>query len=108
LEIWEYSAFPAAGVYACLVTLKGERYPAVTNIGIRPTFDEDLSAPIIEAHLLDFKGDLYGVQLDMQFVARLRGEQRFEGPQALQKQIDHDIARARQVLAKEDQDGATA
>jgi riboflavin kinase/FMN adenylyltransferase len=108
LEIWEYSAFPAAGVYACLVDVKGERFQAVTNIGIRPTFDDDLSSPVIETHLLDFEGDLYEAQMDMQFVDRLRGEKRFEGPQALQKQIDQDIARARQILAKEDQDDATA
>lgn len=108
MEIWEYSAYPAAGVYACLVDVRGERYQAVTNIGIRPTFDEDLNAPVIEAHLLDFEGDLYNQQIDMSFVERLRGEQRFAGPQALQQQIDRDIATARQILAKEDQDGAKA
>jgi riboflavin kinase/FMN adenylyltransferase len=102
LEIWEYSAYPAAGVYACLVELNGERWPAVTNIGLRPTFNEDLISAVIETHLLDFEGDLYERSLDLYFIDRLRGEKKFAGPQELQRQIDVDIQRARQIIAEEE------
>ena len=105
LDIWEHSAFPAAGVYACLAELEGRQVKAVTNIGMRPTFDEDLVSPVIETHLLDFDGDLYEQRLELSFIDRLRGEKKFAGPQELQRQIDADIQRARQILAKEVHDG---
>jgi riboflavin kinase/FMN adenylyltransferase len=106
LEIWEYSAYPAAGVYACRADVNGEPLPAVTNIGMRPTFNEGLSSPVIETHLLDFEGDLYGKPLDLFFIDRLRGEKKFAGPQELQRQIDSDIQWARQILAEEEQHGS--
>jgi riboflavin kinase/FMN adenylyltransferase len=105
LEIWEYNAFPAAGVYACLATVEGAQVRAVTNIGLRPTFDEELIAPVIEAHLLDFEGDLYEKRMDLYFVERLRGEQKFSGSEELKKQIETDIRRARQILTEEVRDG---
>ena len=66
------------------------------NIGVRPTFDARQLT--IEAHLLDYSGDLYGTELSLHFVARLRGEERFSGPQALKAQIAQDITAAREVL----------
>jgi riboflavin kinase/FMN adenylyltransferase len=91
---------PANGVYVARVRLPGEaaaRHPAVVNIGVRPTFGEGHAA-LIEAHLLDATLDLYGLPLGVEFVARLRGEQRFSGVEALVAQIRADAQRARELL----------
>ncbi len=72
------------------------RLPAVTNIGVRPTFGGETLT--LEAHLLDFQGDLYGVQLAVELQHRLREERRFADPKELVSQIRSDIARARDLL----------
>lgn len=100
---------PPTGVYACRARrhtrsgpLEGTDagMPAVTNIGYRPTVDgQPGPAPVVEVHLLDFAGDLYGELLEVDFVAHLRGEQRFAGLEALSAQITRDIETARSVLA---------
>lgn len=88
---------PGAGVYACRVRLAdGASRPAVANLGRRPTFGG--GGPTLEAHLLDFKGDLYGHRLRVAFVERLREERRFPAPDALVAQIRADVAEARRVL----------
>ncbi len=89
-------ALPADGVYAGWALLEGDRHAAVVNVGRRPTFDHGELR--LEAHLLDWQGDLYGRELALDFVARLRGERRFDGPAALVAQIGHDADRARQLL----------
>jgi len=91
-------ALPLRGVYAagCRVA-SGEWVPAVVNIGRRPTFGGRVVS--VEAHLIDFERDLYGTDLRIEFVARLREEQRFEGPEALVAQIREDVLRARAVMA---------
>ena len=89
---------PACGVYAVWARLADRRYPAALNLGIRPTVDAGAGAVSIEAHLLDFDGDLYGRTLTVEFVARLRDEQRFDGLPALQRQIAADVTAARAVL----------
>jgi riboflavin kinase/FMN adenylyltransferase len=67
----------------------------VTNVGIRPTFDEALPRPVVEAHLLDWDGDLYDQTIGLAFVARLREERRFPNKEALVEQIQQDIRIAR-------------
>lgn len=89
---------PANGVYATWAWVGGTRRPAVTNIGVRPTFEHQAVFPRAEAHLLDFNGDLYGQSLRLEFIARLRGEQPFSSVQALQAQIETDISQTREVL----------
>jgi len=74
-------------------------HPAVANIGFRPTFDGSENKPTIEAHLLDFSGDLYGSTITLEFIARLRPEMKFPGVEALVAQIRRDISEARQILA---------
>jgi riboflavin kinase/FMN adenylyltransferase len=86
----------APGVYACRMLVGGERHAAVVNIGMRPTFGE--TTLVVEAHVLDFSGPLYGRQVRLEFVSRLREERRFPGPEALRQQIDRDIAAARDRL----------
>lgn len=90
-------AVPANGVYAAWVTRGRDRHPAVVNIGVRPTFG--VSTRTIEAHLLDFEGDLYGEILSIGFVQRIREERRFEGVEALVAQIAADRDIAARILA---------
>jgi riboflavin kinase/FMN adenylyltransferase len=97
LAVWEAQLRPANGVYACFAYLDGTRHPAVSNIGVRPTFGA--ATVRVETHLLDFTGDIYGRVLDVDFMARLRGEQKFEGVAALQAQIGRDLVAARSYLA---------
>jgi riboflavin kinase/FMN adenylyltransferase len=97
LAVADEQAVPARGVYAGWAMRGDTPYPAVINIGVRPTFDGTRTLTI-EAHLLDFDGDLYGHQLTLDFVERLRDEQRFDGVAALVAQINDDIARARILL----------
>lgn len=89
---------PPAGVWAVRVRVGSIWVPAVLNIGIRPTFgpDGDLT---VEAHLLDFSGDLYGQTLEVRLVARLREEMRFPSREALIEQIGRDVAAARGMLS---------
>ncbi|MBA3944688.1 MAG: bifunctional riboflavin kinase/FAD synthetase [Herpetosiphonaceae bacterium] len=89
---------PANGVYACRVQLPGDAtwLPAVTNVGVRPTFG--VLNRTVEAHLLDWDGDLYDKTLNLQFVAHLRGEQKFSGIDALVTQIRADAAQSAQLL----------
>lgn len=84
---------PADGVYAGEVTLGDASYPAVTNIGLRPTFDGRTRS--VESHLLDVDLDLYGERITVGFERRIRGEQRFDSVDALVDQIRADIAEAR-------------
>ena len=100
IEIWDERAYPRAGVYVCLARWDDEEASAVTNIGHRPTFEADGGPPTIEAHLLDYSGELYGVELSLVFLARLRAERRFPSPQALMDQIALDIQRAREIIAE--------
>lgn len=88
---------PADGVYACTVLHEGERLPAVTNVGVRPTFDG--LRRTVEAHLLDWSGDLYGRSIRVEFLHRLRGEQKFSGIEALVAQIARDAEAARALLS---------
>ena len=91
---------PENGVYACRVQLggrDGRRYPAVTNIGNRPTFDK--KQVTLETHLLDWEGDIYGKSIRVEFVSRLRAEQKFSGPEELVAQIHLDIENGRKKLS---------
>jgi riboflavin kinase / FMN adenylyltransferase len=83
----------ARGVYRGLVTVDGGRHAAVVNVGVRPTFGETTLA--VEAHLLDFAGDLYGRRVRLDFIARLRDEMRFPSIEDLKAQVARDIAAAR-------------
>lgn len=98
LKVEATRAVPAAGVYACTLSVAERTYGAVTNIGTRPTFDQDDEIIHIEAHILDFSGDIYGKTIQLNFIDRLRGEQRFANASALVAQINQDIHRTRVLL----------
>ena len=90
---------PVSGVFA--VRVRGADFkaaPGVANVGVRPTVDG--SRTLLEVHLLDRDAELYRQRLEVTFVARLRGEQRFESLTALQSQIGRDVASARETLAE--------
>ncbi len=89
---------PAFGVYACWAWIGSEKHPAAVNIGINPTFTPDKETPNVEAHLVDFDRDLYGEELELEFVQRLRDEMKFDGVEALLKQIHADIEKTRKIL----------
>lgn len=88
---------PPDGVYAVRARIDGAPRPAVMNVGVRPTFGG--LRRTLEVHVLDFDGDLYGRWLPVELIARLRGEQRFAGIDALRAQIAADVTQARDVLA---------
>lgn len=87
---------PKDGVYMTVANFMGESYPAVTNIGVRPTFD--LNKRTIETHVLGYDGDLYGLDLRLAFHQRLRDEVKFEDEEALKKQILTDKSRAERIF----------
>jgi riboflavin kinase / FMN adenylyltransferase len=90
--------FPPNGVYAVVAEHKGEPFPGVVNIGVRPTIAHATGARLLELHLLGFTGDLYGEEIEVHFRGFLRGEQKFESLDALKAQIARDTAEARRVL----------
>lgn len=96
IAIWDQQAIPANGVYACWAEVGGARYMAATNIGVRPTFDGQTVT--VEPHLLDFEREIYEQALTVHFEKRLRGEQRFDGIEALMRQISADVAATRAFL----------
>jgi riboflavin kinase/FMN adenylyltransferase len=88
----------AHGIYAARVHVLGKVYDAAAYLGTRPTFDS--GPPVLETFLLDFDGDLYGREIDVQFIAFLRGDRKFDTPEALVAQMDLDVAAARRALAE--------
>jgi len=85
------------GIYAVRVGRGAERLDGVASFGRRPTFDN--GAPLLEIFLFDFKGDLYGATLDVAFIGFIREELKFDGADALVRQMNDDSARARERLA---------
>jgi len=96
LHVNERKLLPAFGVYAGFASWAGERHSCVVNIGIRPTFDPPQLK--VEAHLLDYSGDLYGQTLAVSLLCRLRAEMAFSSVDALVKQIHDDVGQAREML----------
>jgi riboflavin kinase / FMN adenylyltransferase len=99
LEIWNEKAVPKPGVYVCQASFESQTWGAVTNIGFRPTFENQPVLARVETHLLDFRGDLYGKYMQLVFLERLRDEQRFPNIESLVQQIHSDIHQARLRLA---------
>jgi riboflavin kinase/FMN adenylyltransferase len=90
---------PVQGIFAVRVGL-GESecsWPGVASLGVRPTVNQ-VSRPLLEVHLFDFEGDLYGRRMAVEFVAKLRDEKKFDGLDALKAQMDHDARSAREIL----------
>jgi riboflavin kinase/FMN adenylyltransferase len=90
---------PVHGIFAVRVGLgEGEcSWPGVASLGTRPTVNE-VAEPLLEVHLFDFEGDLYGQRMAVEFVAKLRDEMKFDGLDALKQQMRHDERSAREIL----------
>jgi riboflavin kinase/FMN adenylyltransferase len=84
-----HKLMPANGVYVVSMLIDGSEHVGMANIGVRPTFTND-TAPILEVHILQFDNDLYNTTLDVQFHARLRGEQKFGSREEFLAQLEHD------------------
>lgn len=97
IGVWEQQVIPANGVYAGWATLGADRLMAVTNVGVRPTFDGQ--AVTVEAYLLDFDATIYGQELALTFERRLRPEMKFSGIDALVAQIRADAEAGRAYLS---------
>ncbi len=85
------------GIYAVRVVVDGVVHKGVASFGRRPTVDN--GPPLLEIYILDFKGDLYGKELEVGFVGWIRAEEKFDGLEALVRQIDKDVEQARAMLA---------
>ena len=86
----------AHGIYAVVARVDGRAFPAVASFGTRPTVDD--GAPLLEVHLLDFDGDLYGREMEVEFIERIRDELKFGSLDALKAEMERDKTRARAIL----------
>ena len=98
IDHWSKKLLPAIGVYATRPILNGKTYQGITNIGLRPTFEQQ-ELPNIETHILDFDGNIYGEQLELQFIEKIRDEQKFSGVETFLAQIERDKATARRIFS---------
>jgi riboflavin kinase / FMN adenylyltransferase len=89
---------PDHGIYACRARVGGEDHVAAVNVGVRPTFKTGRGL-LVEAFLLDFDGDIYGEELRLDFLERLRGEKRFDSVEALVAQMARDVDDTRRIAA---------
>jgi riboflavin kinase/FMN adenylyltransferase len=99
LDVKPQQALPGNGIYATITQIDGKRFPSATNIGIRPTFGE--GERTVETHLLNYQGDLYGKEIRVEFVQKLRNEQRFPSSEDLKIQIEEDVRKVEALLAKD-------
>jgi riboflavin kinase/FMN adenylyltransferase len=97
LQLHPEKLVPANGVYAVRVQVDSTQHAGAVNIGVVPTF-QDSGARSVEAHLLGYTGDLYGAELKLEFVSRLRSERRFSGAEELVAQVQRDFEAARRLL----------
>jgi riboflavin kinase/FMN adenylyltransferase len=91
-------AVPDHGIYACRAQVDGATHVAAVNVGVRPTFKTGRGL-LVEAFLLDFEDDIYGRELRLDFLERLRGERRFDSVEALVEQMGSDVEEVRKILA---------
>ena len=96
LDIDSKQALPTDGVYATWAYIDGHAYPSMTNIGLRPTFASNERT--VETYILNYHDNLYGREIKIDFVERLRGEKQFDTVEELKKQIDEDIKQGIAIL----------
>jgi riboflavin kinase/FMN adenylyltransferase len=88
----------AHGVYAVMARIDGKTHPAVASFGVRPTVDN--GPPLLEVHILDFGGDLYGRDMEVEFIQRIRGERKFDSLSLLVEEMQRDKQKAGAILAR--------
>ncbi len=94
----DWDILPKVGVYATLAHVDGIVLNSITNVGYRPTFGNN--ELVIETHIFNFNEDIYKKRIEVEFVDRVRDEQKFNGPQALVEQIKKDVDRVNVILSK--------
>jgi riboflavin kinase/FMN adenylyltransferase len=97
LDTEPQQALPGNGIYATITEVNGKRFPSATNVGTRPTFGE--GEKMVETHLLNYKGDLYGKEIKVQFVQKVRDEQEFPSAEELKIQMERDVRQVEAILA---------
>jgi len=97
---YEAEILPPQGVYAVKVRLGTKLYPAIANLGTRPSFDKQISKLLLEVHILDFSKDIYGKRIEVEFIKKVRNEKKFKSPQQLIRQIQKDEIFARKLFTK--------
>lgn len=97
IEVCDESLLPECGVYATKILIGDKVYYAVTNIGLRPTVDNELQVTV-EAHILDFEGDIYGQNVTLEVYKFLRPIQKFNSLEEVHAQVEKDIQEARKCL----------
>lgn len=98
LEYWTERVMPVNGIYATWAWVEGVRYPSVSNLGLRPTFENTPLIPQLEAFLMDFSGNIYGKTIKLEFVDYLRPEIKFSAVAELIDQMNRDKVEALEVL----------
>jgi riboflavin kinase/FMN adenylyltransferase len=99
LDMKPQQALPGNGIYATITQVNGEYLPSATNIGTRPTFGD--GERMVETYMLNYKGDLYGKQITLQFVTKVRDEQRFPSADELIIQMKKDVQEVDAILTKD-------
>ena len=94
---WTHKKLPAVGVYATQVNVRGEKYWGITNVGFRPTF-ENQDKPNVETFIMNFEGDVVGENLTIEFVQKIREEQKFNCVEDFLTQIEKDKLTAKRIL----------
>ncbi|MBN1767340.1 MAG: bifunctional riboflavin kinase/FAD synthetase [Prolixibacteraceae bacterium] len=93
-----YKLIPAEGVYAITIDIKGKSYPAMLNIGYRPTVERNADNRTIEAHIFNFDADIYQEEVSLSFYKRIREERRFESLEKLKEQLTYDKENVTRIL----------
>ncbi len=93
----DWDILPRVGVYATRAYIDEEKKESITNVGYRPTFGSD--GLLVETHVFDFDRDVYGKRVRVEFIERVRDEQKFDGPGALVDQIKKDVLKVKEILA---------
>ena len=93
----DWDILPKVGVYATRVYIDDEQKESITNVGYRPTFGSDKL--LIETHVFDFGKEVYGKRVRVEFIKRVRDEQKFDGPDALVEQIELDVLEVKEILS---------
>lgn len=96
----KYKIIPGYGVYAVLVDVNGSIYKGMLNIGTRPTFNKNADNRSIEVNIFDFNEDIYGAEITLTFIDKIRGERKFEEVEMLIKQLERDKIYALKILGK--------
>ena len=99
MDINPQQALPSNGIYATITQVSGKQFSSATDIGTRPTFGE--GKKLVETHLLNYTGNLYGKEIRVEFVQKLRDEKRFDSSDELKTQIEEDVRKVEALLGKD-------